>query len=169
MAYYFIHSFYMSDDERAELFHRIQREGLYDVFFYNHQCRDVYEFLDYVKGPGTWVFKVTRDGDDIALGMLDGFSGKSARFHHCHFRWGWRHTRETANKTLHWLAEVLDGYIDTLVGITPAGNKLAVRYALKHGFEKLGTVPKALNTVWGIDDAVITTFNLESLRENLKE
>jgi len=164
MPYKFEHSAYLTDHEVKALFDRVVAEGLYEHFFHSGQCKTANDWLSYVRAPGTWMFRVLRNDELVAFAMLDNFSGRAAWFHHCHFRAGWRHTKNTAKACLLWLADALDGYVSTLVGITPASNKLAVKYAEKCGFEVMGTLPHLLNTFNGIEDAVISKFNLEALR-----
>lgn len=164
MPYTFRHSAYLTDDEIRGLFDRVVAEGLYEHFFHSGQFRDSIEWLDYVRSNKAWMFSVSRNDQTIAFALLDNFSAEAAWFHHCHFRAGWKHTKETATMTLRWLADVLNGYISTLVGITPASNRLAVRYAKRCGFEIMGTLPRALHTFNGIEDAIISKFDLEALR-----
>ena len=158
MMYDFTHAAYLTDDEIRELFHRVEREGLLDSFFYAAQCETADEFLAYVRDKGTWMFQVERHGEVVAFGMLDNFSAESAYFHHCHFRAGWKHTLETACHTLEWLQASCPS-IKTLIGITPTRNRLAVRYAGRCGFKILGEIPRSLYDRDGnAQDAVLSVY-----------
>lgn len=158
MRYTFQHQAYLSDEEITGLYDRMEREGLLDGFFHSAQCVNAQEFLEYVRSDGVWMFDIRRDDEVVAFAMLDNFSGESAYFHHCHFRTAWRYTRETAQHTLYWLRENCRD-LSTLVGITPATNTLAVRYAERCGFKILGVIPKSLPGRGGqAVDAVLSVY-----------
>lgn len=156
--YSFIHVAYLSDGEVRELFHRVEREGLYDSFFHGAQCKTADEFLAYARDAGTWMFRIDRDGETVAFAMMDTFSAESAHFHHCHFRAGWKHTLETAKAVLAWLREACPS-VSTLIGVTPADNRLAIRYAERCGFKILGVIPRSLTAKDGtVMDAVLSVY-----------
>lgn len=158
MIYDFTHAAYLSDDEIRELYNRMEREALLDSFFHAAQCKTADEFLRYARDIGTWLFRADRYGEPVAFAMLDSFSAESAYFHHCHFRAGWKHTLETALHTLDWLQASCPS-IKTLIGITPAKNKLAVRYAGRCGFKILGEIPRSLYDRDGnVQDAVLSVY-----------
>ena len=158
MMYTFTHAAYLKDAEIRELYDRMEREGLLDSFFHAAQCRSSQEFLEYVRSPGVWMFKAERYNETVAFGMLDSFSAEAAYFHHCHFRSGWKHTCETAAYTLEWLQAKCPS-VKTLIGITPARNRLAVRYAQRCGFNILGEIPRSIYDLDGnVQNAVLSVY-----------
>lgn len=159
--YAFTHAAHLSNAQLAALFDRVVAEGLYDSFFYAGQCRTAEDFVKYSRSPLNWVFQAKRNGELVAFAMLDNFSGESAYFHHCHFRAGWRFTDETAAAALGWIKRSIPE-ISTLIGITPVGNKLAVRFAKRNGFKILGEVPRSLRNKDGeVIDAVLSVYTWE--------
>lgn len=159
--YDFTHAAHLSNAQLAALFDRVVAEGLYDSFFYAGQCRTAEDFVKYSRSPLNWVFQVEREGELIGFGMLDNFNAESAYFHHCHFRAGWRFTGDTAAAALAWIKRSIP-CISTLIGITPATNRLAVRYAQRNGFKILGEIPRSLRNKDGeVIDAVLSVYTWE--------
>lgn len=160
--YQFTHAKYLEDHEVIELYSRVVREGLADSYFYAGQFSSAVEFLRYVRSGFSWLFRVEREGEVVAFGMLDNFNAESAYFHHCHFRAGWKFTSDTAKAALRWLHEVLPD-LHTLIGITPATNTLAVRFAKRNGFRILGEIPRSLRNKDGqVIDAVLSVYTWEA-------
>lgn len=76
---------------------------------------------------------------------LNGFQGKAAQLHHCF------HPDYFGKKALQVSKEVLDQIahynengvhlLDTLIGITPESNRLAIRFLKLNGFETVTVIP----------------------------
>lgn len=142
------------------IFHRMEEEGLYDSFFYNSQCKDAEEFERWLLQRAYSAFAIVRDDAIVGFAVLDDFNGASAFLHHCQFRCGWKFTKQTAKASLAYIARFLPD-VQTLVGLTPSNNKLAVRYALRMGFELVGTVNNSIRLTSGqVVDGIVTQYSL---------
>lgn len=158
--YEFRHFLHVDPGAIRGLYERLEREGLYESFFYARQQTSADGFLAY-SIKEAWSFTIERDGVVIGFAMLSDFDGESARIHVCFFREGWADTLRAARAGFKWLLTACPS-VTVLHGVTPASNTLMVRFLKKAGFTVVGRVPRALSTACcGTVDAVISYYDLK--------
>jgi hypothetical protein len=160
--YAFRHQAYLTDEQLALLFWAVVNGGLYDSLYYNGGLKAPREWVEYVRDE-CWLFQgELQDGTVIAFAWMDGFTGGAARFHHCTLRAHWRHALPCALAALEWLESLPDlGRVQTLFGLTPANNALAVKFLSKAGWYIMGRMPNALALADGrVVDAIVSHYQL---------
>jgi RimJ/RimL family protein N-acetyltransferase len=154
--YTFTHQEYLEDSDLHKLFFQLHGEGLYDKVFYENNHPIPSSFVTYVREQ-CWFVKVTNtSGQNVGAFWLSDFSGKAAFFHYWVFKAGWGESKAIQEETLRWLAKE-STLITTLIGKTPASNRLAVRFLKQAGFKILDAIPDAIRFADGtFDDAIIS-------------
>jgi hypothetical protein len=142
----------LKDSELAHLFDMIHDQGVLPVVFYDRTVTDRAGFVREMKRRDTWPFVVYGGDDEImAIFWLNTFEGRSARIHFCGFPAihgkAVQVARECLFRTLTMQAH--GGYVlDTLVGVTPVDNKLAIRMLTRAGMVGIGVVPGMLDNAY---------------------
>lgn len=130
------------------LFDRIAEERQLEKLFYDGSIKTNEEFLNLMKYSANKLFLIFCDDEIAGIIWLNGFETRSAVLHFCLFRRFWGDKALFIGKaTLNELLYMKDpeGHIfDVLLGLTPANNKLAVRYIQKIGMNVAGELPKAI-------------------------
>jgi len=137
------------DSLLKSIFVKMENEGLVSKAFPEGDVQTAEDFLYCMKSNANRLFLIFRDNKEI-LGIvwLNGFRARSAYMHHCLFKkvWG-KDSPEIGKDVLNKLLSLKDaqGYIfDVLIGMTPANNKLAVKWLEKIGLTILGEIPNAI-------------------------
>lgn len=155
--YIFTHQEYLDDYTLQRLYNKLRAEGLYDKVFYEDNHPTANSFVDYIRNQCWMVHVMDTTGEDMGVFWLDGFSGKAAFFHYWVFKVGWGQSKDLQREVIEWLTEELKDSILTLVGKTPASNKLAIRFLKQGGFKILEAIPDAIGFANGtLDDAIIS-------------
>jgi hypothetical protein len=137
--------FTVTDDELLSIYNQLKEEKLLDKIFY-HTPMDENDFVLYLKTFDNRFFFTIVDNEVIGFSWLNKFECNTARVHQVFFKSGWGDKAEDAakfglNYFLH-LKDLEGKYIlDTLVGITPKPNRLAVKFAEKVGMNIVGEIP----------------------------
>lgn len=104
-------------------------------------------------------YMLVTDGAEI-LGVVTAHSiitHEIWEVHHAILPSAWSRTAEIAALFEHWLFS--ETPCQVAVGHTPACNKLACRFALKHGMTQTGVIPKAYRRDGNLHDLIIFTKN----------
>ena len=104
--------------------------------------------------------------------VLNGFQGRAAQLHHSfNPDYFGKLALQVSKDTLDQIALFnVDGtyYLDTLIGITPESNRLALRFLKLNGFETMATIPSGFYIADADrhEGAVLSLHDLNSRREN---
>ncbi len=126
----------LRDDDhqkRAEIFWKIQDEGLDKTIFYALHAPNIKYFVEACALPNGWTIPVyTPSGDLAAAGWLNSFTGRMAFCHFVVFKKYQAHGVEIGKR---WLGTVwrTKGF-DSLCGLTPITYRHALRFIQKLGF-----------------------------------
>ena len=135
-----------SDNSLAQVFRRIVREESVAKIFYDGSVRNSADFIRFVRNRENEVFFVTYEGREAGFFWLNRFRRKAAFITYCLYKnfWG-ADALLISRECIEFLFTRKDGHgeylIDVLLGLTPANNKLAVKFLLKNGMTVLGKVP----------------------------
>lgn len=132
------------DSEIAGWFERLEKENLARWAFFGGALLSGAELVRFVKTAGIFTFTVWAGGagaaEMVGFFWLDRFVQRACFLHHVIFRKF--HGAEATAIGVFVLSEVLRlGMADTILGLTPANNPLAVRYARRIGMQPAGRLP----------------------------
>ena len=152
---------------------RIVSDGLVPVVFYDGSVRCLEDFHACMQDGGTLPFVMSSNaGKIIMFCWLNCIEGVTARIHFTFFKDSWGRKRDALGYAKAMLRHVLTrrdsaGYVlDTVVGMTPVSNPLAVRFVQAAGMQKVGFIPHgAVLHYEGSQpvDAVLTVATRDSL------
>jgi len=138
-----------SDNSLAQVFRRIVREESVTKIFYDGSVRNSADFIRFVRNRENEIFFVAYDGREAGFFWLNRFRRKSAFISYCLYKdfWG-DEALLISRECIEFIFDRKDGHgehlIDVLLGLTPANNKLAVKFLLKNGMTVSGKVPGLL-------------------------
>ncbi len=139
------------------------KQGLLEVFFYDG-APDREEFIRIFSGEERWTYAAFAvDGRPLVLAAVRGITGKSGMFDFCYFTAGLPCKERLARECLLMLRE---GGMRSLVGLTPAPYRHALRFASRVGFARAGVVPGACvfaSRGGRVADGVVTIMDLQTL------
>ena len=161
------------------LWEEIEKHRLAPVVFYDDQIRDRHTFCDFMMDRCHLFAVLRREGvtgadEDyenlIAFAYLNGWAGKAVCVHFGVFPWAWGvEAREAGVAFVDWLLHVprLEGgqQYDALVGLIPASNGLAVRFAKNIGFEEKTVIPSAALVHGVINDLQVLVATRETIKK----
>lgn len=153
---------------RNAMLDRMMAEGLADTALYDTPAGAFREAWNCITAPETaWLVQVQAhfpqpDGqccDTAAMAWLNNFTGRTAMLHFCVFRAFHSHAKTIGRHLLRWVFG--SGHFDSLVGLTPAPYRHALRLAEAIGFTPTARVPGACHLVrWGRHvDGVLSICN----------
>jgi hypothetical protein len=134
------------DSEIRGWYERLEAEGLARWVFFDAKQLSGDDLLRLVKKPGNFTFTVWTEGEHwrpemAAFFWMHHFIGTTVFLHHVVFRKF--HGTQAVAIGKFVLAEVTRmGFCESVMGITPANNRLAVRFAKSIGMQRLGVVPR---------------------------
>lgn len=141
----------MRDSEMAGLFDAMAEAGTARTVFYDGTVNNRDEFVREMKRRDTHLFVVRERETLLAFFWLNTLEGRSARIHFCGFRPLFGRSsavaRECLKRTLHMRAGA-DFVLDTLIGVTPVENRLAVRMLKRAGMIPVGVIPGMLDNAY---------------------
>ncbi len=122
------------------LYDAMGADGLLEAFCYDGvPSRDA--FIEKFNHDNHWTYAAFReDGVPLVMAVVNGVTGKSGLAHFCYFRAG---LATRAGLAREWLLMLRDGGMQSLVGLTPAPFRHALRFAQDMGFRRAGVVPGA--------------------------
>jgi hypothetical protein len=138
-----------SDTFLAQVFRRIVREESVSKIFYDGSIQNSAEFIRFAKNRENEIFFVGYDGRDAGFFWLNRFRRKAAFITYCLYKdfWG-DEGLLISRKCIDFLFARKDDHgehrLDVLLGLTPANNKLAIKFLLKNGMTVSGKVPGLL-------------------------
>ena len=138
-----------SDTSLAQVFRRIVREESVTKIFYDGSVRNSADFICFVRNRENELFFVGYDGREAGFFWLNRLRRKAAFITYCLYKdfWG-DEALLISRKCIEFLFARKDVHgehrIDVLLGLTPANNKLAVKFLLKNGMTVSGKVPGLL-------------------------
>lgn len=153
---------------RSALLDRMLAEGLADATLYDVPAVDFRETWTDITSPDTaWLVEVraytVQRGSDTApvaaIAWLNNFTGRTAMLHFCVFRDFQAQAEPIGRHVLRWVFG--SGHFDSLMGLTPAPYRHALRLAQAIGFTPAGRVPGACHLVrWGRHvDGILSVCN----------
>lgn len=160
----------MLDSELSEMFYRAVRDERIDATFYNMRMDSDDAFKSFFKQRGVELFSFVRDGELAGFYWLTNKEHRTAQIHFCFFKEAGKDVLRMGRLGLGYvLAPWVKGasYLDTVVGVTPSINRLAVKMLPKVGMRVVGEVPgMAFDMASGESvPAIISYGNLETLKE----
>lgn len=125
------------------LWMRLVEDDLVRVVFHDGGVTDFAGFARLLAPERAWVYRIEMDGTVQGFFWCNGFSGRAAQVHFCFFRAGMSVARAAGRMALTFLLAPQrgDAPLDTLLGVTPAPFRHALRLAADLGFTRIGVVP----------------------------
>lgn len=152
-------SFYAQDDQEnfsetflVQVFRRIVFEGTMCKIFYDGSLRNAVDFTQFIRNKEHDVYFVQYAGEDAGFFWLTGFKPKTAFINYCFHKnmWG-KKTLHISKACLEFILNKKNAHgdytLNTLLGLTPANNKLAIKFLIENGMTILGTIPAFLHDV----------------------
>ena len=138
-----------SDILLAQLFRRIVREDTLDKIFYDGSIRNTNDFIQFFRNSEHEIYFVEYKGKEVGFFWLNSFKHKSAFINYCFYKefWGDK-ALKISRLTIEFIFQRKDQHdehlVDVLLGLTPASNKLAIKFLLKNGMTTIGKIPGLL-------------------------
>lgn len=169
-------SYGLNDDELEAVWKILNEEIGAQKVFYDMQMNTFDQFRELFDWDGACIPLgcVFRDGLLMGCNWINNYGGRSARSHFFCTKAArlMGHTVGCGKAmTKYWsrMKDVNTGepILQSLVGITPASYKLAVKYLQKVGYVVLGVVKGGVYMFHEnkVDDAVVSTIDLDTIRE----
>ena len=136
-----------SDTYLAQVYRRIVREDTVKKVFYDGSARNTTDFIRFVTNPENEIYFVKFKGREAGFFWLNKFRQKAYFINYCFYREfrGRKEALDVSQRVIDFVFNLADGAgghrIDVLLGLTPADNKLAVKFLVKNGMTILGKVP----------------------------
>lgn len=132
------------------------------TIFYDGSIDGMARFKNFALADYNRFFALIYQGNIEAIAWLNGYEGKSVRVHFGVVDpaiIGTGRTVEHGKHFTRWALSQRD--IWTLAGVTPAENKLALRFIKRLGFQRVGVIPEAYECPWTkkAQDIVISYLN----------
>lgn len=140
----------ISDRHLAQIYRRVVREKTIHKTFFDTRVENTKDFLSYFKAENLDFYLVSYNGQESGFFWLKKFLPRASFITYCFYRsfWG-EHTLEISKACIDYIFgrknEHDDPEIDILMGLTPASNKLALKFLAKNGMKIVGNIP---NLIW---------------------
>lgn len=143
------------------LWTRLVEDDLVRVVFHDGGVTDFGAFARLLAPERAWLYRVDAHAVPQGFFWCKGFSGRAAQVHFCFFRNGMSAARAAGAMALTFLLapQCADAPLDTLLGVTPAPYRHALRLAADLGFSRLGVVPAGR-----VVDVVLTVLTRDAFR-----
>jgi len=137
---YFKDQWSLSYDIIKYIWSKMVNEGTNKVVFYAGSVRTFEQFHSFLQTKGNSVVTIWDKTDIIFIGWINSFSENSACGHFNCFKKTWGKTSVDLCKiSLKYFFSF--PFLDTIIGVTPLGNRLAIKMALACGGKRLGVIP----------------------------
>ena len=133
----------LPDEFILSLAYQMREEGTFTSVFYNGEITSPEAVLALMQRPTNLPVFAFTGSEPTAMAWLNGISGGIAFAHFCTFAAAKGRTVEIGQRVVSFW-EVNFKPIRAILGLTPANNKLALRYIKSLGFTVIGTIPKLL-------------------------
>jgi len=140
---------WLTDECIAQIYRRIVSEETVYRVFYDGSVRDTNDFIKFIRDKNNEIYFVEYDGKEAGFFWLTRFIQKSAFINYCFYKnfWG-KKTLTVSQLCIDYIFNKKNKYdqftIDVILGLTPANNKLAIKFLLKNGMTILGKIPGLL-------------------------
>ncbi|BBD08757.1 hypothetical protein [Desulfovibrio ferrophilus] len=153
----------LGTDGLCPLWEQLEREGSARSLFYDGSMNTAEDFARFAQAPQRLLYAVFVSGTPAALFWLDGWSGRAAFIHFVVFRRAYGSTARVIGRYVTgWLlrAKRKGGLplVQTLIGLTPETNPLAIRFVRDIGFRVLGRIPHAVTMLEGETTGAIVSI-----------
>jgi len=141
----------------------MKEEGTFHKVFYAGTIVSPEEFLEAMQRPSCASVFFFEGTEPLGVAWLNGYYGGMAFVHFGGFRAARGHTKEVGRLALnYWMTAF--SFLSLIFGVTPANNKLALRYIESVGMKTLGEIPGVLYDAYAGEKvaAVISYFARES-------
>lgn len=139
------HEYNMPDSYLSKAYRRTVIEKTIHKVFYDGSINNTYDFIKFFKQKHIELTFVDYGKEEAGFFWLSPFVGRSSFITYCLYK---NHLQESLLISRACITDIFsrkdsDGRykIDTLVSLTPANNKLALRFLKKIGMEISGTIP----------------------------
>jgi hypothetical protein len=122
---------------------QMKQEGVFHKVFYDGLVVSPEEFLAAMQRPGIAAVFFFDGHEPIGFAWLNGFVGGLAFVHFCGLRAARGKTLNGGRLAFAYWMKVFT-FLSVILGVTPANNKLALRYIKKVGMTVLGEIPNVL-------------------------
>lgn len=121
---------------------RLAEENVFQQVFYNGHLKSPGEFLEFMKRPANLPVFFFDGTEPLGVAWLNGLDGVLAFGHFAAMKNARGSTLELGEMVLrYWMSW---GLFNTILGVIPAWNVLAVRFIQRLGFKVLGEIPEVL-------------------------
>ena len=140
---------WFTDEYLAQVYRRIVSEETVHKVFHDGSVKNTNDFIKFIRNKDNEIYFVEYDGKEAGFFWLTRFLQKSAFIGYCFYKnfWG-RKTLTVSQLCIDYIFNKKDEYeqfaLDVLLGLTPANNKLAIKFLLKNGMTVLGKIPGIL-------------------------
>lgn len=139
-----------SDKHLAGIYRRVLREKSIHKIFFDTKMANTEDFISYFKDKNLDFYFVSYNGQESGFFWLKKFFPRASFITYCLYKsfWG-EHTLKISQTCIDVLFKRKDQRgnpeIDILMGLTPASNKLALKFLSKNGMKIVGNIP---NLIW---------------------
>jgi len=143
----------VSDRHLAGIYRRIVKEKSINKIFFDCKISNTNDFINYFKNDRLELFLVSYNGQESGFFWLKEFFPRASFITYCLYKsfWG-EHTLKISQTCIDAIFDRKDEHgnheMDILMGLTPANNKLALRFLKKNGIKIIGTIP---NLIWDFE------------------
>ena len=140
---------WLTDKHIAQVYRRIVSEETVYRSFHDGSVRNTNDFIKFIRNKNNEIYFVEYDGKEAGFFWLTKFQQKSAFINYCFYKnfWG-KKALNVSQLCIDFIFNRKDIYgqytLDVLLGLTPANNKLAIKFLLKNGMTVLGKIPSIL-------------------------
>jgi hypothetical protein len=135
----------MPDSFLAQAYRRTVIEKSIHKVFYDESIHSTNEFIDYFKKDGIELFFVYYKEEETGFFWLSPFVKKSAFITYCIYKNFLRESLTISQACIQGIFAMKDAHgetrLDTLLGLTPASNKFALKFLIKIGMTVVGKIP----------------------------
>lgn len=128
----------MRDSDIAHLYDLMIRDNTFEKVFFDGSIHNSDSFVQFIKSRENVVF-VAFEETPVAFGWLNNFKYSTAQAHFCFFSEVWGRSEEIGRAMLDKIFSLID--LDMLIGMVPAFNEAAVRFAQDCGAVLIGEFP----------------------------
>jgi hypothetical protein len=135
----------MSDSYLSQAYRRTVIEKAIHKIFYDGTIKNTNDFISFFKQEDIELFFVYYKGEEAGFLWLSPFVQKSAFITYCLYKNFLRESLVISQACINGIFSRKnkddEAIFDTLLGLTPASNKLALKFLRKNGMEVVGKIP----------------------------